>query len=141
LAVIRQAIIDTGPLVAFLDRDESHHEWSVEQIKQLAIPLLVCEPVLTEAMYLLARIPPAQHALLELLQNGALQISFSLSEWTTDIKALLGKYADQPMSLADACLVKMSELNAKHYVFTLDSDFRVYRKHGREPVKLISPGA
>jgi predicted nucleic acid-binding protein len=73
------------------------------------------------------------------LESGALQIGFSLAENISEVRALLRKYADRPMSLADACLLRMAELNARHLVFTLDSDFSVYRKHGRQPVKVISP--
>ena len=68
------AIVDTGPLVAFLDRAEQHHPWVIKQVKELDAPLLVCEPVLAEAMYLLARFPKAQDALFGLLENGAFRI-------------------------------------------------------------------
>lgn len=138
-AVIRQAIIDTGPLVAFLDRDERNHEWSVAQIQDLVEPLLVCEAVLTEALFLLRRMPSAQIAVLNLLNNGALDINFRLADNLKETQALLAKYADVPMSLADACIVRMAELNAGHAVFTLDSDFRIYRKYGNKQLKLISP--
>lgn len=135
----RQAIIDTGPLVAFLDRDERNHAWSVAQIQTLAEPLLVCEAVLTEALFLLRRMPSAQIAVLNLLNNGALEINFRLADNLKETQALLAKYADVPMSLADACIVRMAELNAGHAVFTLDSDFKIYRKYGNKQLKLISP--
>lgn len=135
----KQAIIDTGPLVAFLDRDEKHHKWAVEQIENLTAPLLVCEAVLTEAMFLLKRAPHAQAAVLRLLENSALAIKFSLAENVSPVKALLNKYMDNNMSLADACVIRMSELNERHAVFTMDPDFHVYRKHGRQSIKLIFP--
>jgi predicted nucleic acid-binding protein len=137
--VIKQAIIDTGPLVAFLDRDEKYHRWTVEQIENLTAPLLVCEAVLTETMFLLRRLPPAQSAVIRLLENGALVIKFSLAENVAPLKTLFSKYRDTGISLADACLIKMAELNEGHAVFTLDSDFRVYRKHGRQAIQLIYP--
>jgi predicted nucleic acid-binding protein len=139
LAVIRRAVIDTGPLVAILDRDEKHHLWSVEQARNLAPPLLVCEAVLTEAMFLLQRLPAAQSSLFGLLENGALRIEFSLAGNVSEVRALVSKYLDRPVSLADACLIRMAEQNAGHSVFTLDSDFHVYRKHGRQPIGLIFP--
>jgi uncharacterized protein len=139
LAEINRAIIDTGPLVAFMDRDEKHHDWAVEQVRHLAVPLLVCEPVLTESLFLLKRTPAAQSAILELLQRGALSITFSLADNAAAVQALLRKYVDSGVSLADACVVRMSELNAGHAVCTLDSDFQIYRKHGRQPIQLISP--
>lgn len=137
--MIRLAIIDTGPLIAFLDRDEEHHKWAAEQVRHLSAPLLVCEAVLTEAMFLLNRLPAAQSALFKLLESGALRIKFSLAENTAAVQALLSKYLDRPVSLADACIIRMTELNAGHSVFTLDSDFHIYRKHGHQPIKLICP--
>jgi uncharacterized protein len=135
------AIIDTGPLVAFFDRAERHHGWVAERIEELEAPLLVCEPVLTEATYLLARFSRAQDALFELLQNGALKIAFRIEDHVDALRRLLQKYRDTPMSLADACVVRMAEIHDQHDVLTLDADFSVYRKHGRVPLTLIHPGS
>lgn len=87
----KQAIIDSGPLVAFLDRDEKHHKWTIDHVRQLSAPLLVCEAVLTETIFLLQRLPTAQLALFGLMDKGALKISFSLSENTSEVGALLSK--------------------------------------------------
>ena len=133
------AIADTGPLVAFLDRGERNHAWAVERVRELGAPLLVCEPVLAESMHLLARLPKAQDALLGLLEKGALRIAFHVGEHIPELRALRRKYADRPMSLADACIVRMAELNERHQVFTLDSDFSIYRKRGRDALELIDP--
>ena len=133
------AIADTGPLVAFLDRAERHHPWVVARIDELEAPLLVCEPVLAEAMHLLARLPAAQDALFGLVENGALRIALDLEAHVPELRRLVRKYRDQPMSLADACIVRMAELHDHHCVLTLDSDFLVYRKHGRVPLALIHP--
>jgi uncharacterized protein len=133
------AIVDTGPLVAFLDQAERHHCWAVDRIGQLDPPLLVCEPVLAEAMYLLARFSDAQDALFGLLQNGALSIAFQIKEHVSVLHKLHRKYRDRPMSLADACVVRMAEIYERHAVLTLDSDFIIYRKHGRTPLPLICP--
>jgi len=133
------AIVDTGPLVAFFDRSERHHAWVVTRIEEIEPPLLVCEPVLTEAMYLLARYPRAAEALFELLHNGALRIALQIDENLDALRRLLRKYRDARMSLADACIVRMAEIHDRHYVLTLDSDFIVYRKHGRSPLPLIHP--
>lgn len=133
------AIVDTGPLVAFLDRAERHHNWVAGRIGELEAPLLVCEPVLAEAMHLLAAHPRAQDALFELLQNGALSVAFRIAEHIAALHRLLQKYRDRPMSLADACIVRMSEIHEHHAVLTLDSDFSVYRKHGRLPLALVYP--
>jgi predicted nucleic acid-binding protein len=133
------AIADTGPLVAFLDRAERHHAWAVERMNELAAPLLVCEPVLTETMYLLADLPKAQDALFGLLENGALRVELRIDEHVPALRALQRKYRDRPISLADACIVRMAELFDRHQVLTLDSDFAIYRKHGREPLVLVRP--
>jgi predicted nucleic acid-binding protein len=134
-----RAIVDTGPLVAFFDRSERHHLWTAERAEELDAPLLVCEPVLTEAAYLLARFPQAQDALFGLLQNGALVVAFRLEEHIPALHRLLRKYRDTPMSLADACVVRMAEIHENHSVLTLDSDFTIYRKHGRVPITLMRP--
>jgi uncharacterized protein len=136
---MRAAIVDTGPLVAFLDRAEHHHRWVAERIEELDAPLLVCEPVLAETMHLLARFSGAQDTLLRLLENGALTITFHISEHISALRKLHQKYRDRPMSLADACIVRMAEIYERHAVLTLDSDFSVYRKHGRIPLALIHP--
>ena len=135
----RWAIADTGPLVAYLDRRERHHAWTVEQISKLSPPLLICEPVLTEALFLLARLPFAQDALLDLVEKRILRVDFQLEAHITSIRKLYRKYRDTPMSLADACIVSMAERQRHHSVLTLDSDFEVYRKHGRDPLLLIAP--
>jgi predicted nucleic acid-binding protein len=102
---------------------------------------LVCEPVITETIYLLARFPKAQDALFDLLQNGALVIAFRLEEHIGAVHSLLRKYRDTPMSLADACVVRMAEIHENHLVLTLDSDFTVYRKRGRVRIALMHPAA
>jgi uncharacterized protein len=135
------AIVDTGPLVAFFDRAERHHSWVADRIEELEVPLLVCEAVLTGALYLLARHEKAQNTLLEFLQNGALLIAFRIDENVNALHKLLDKYRDVPMSLADACVVRMAEIHERHAVLTLDADFSIYRKHGRVPLALIHPGA
>jgi predicted nucleic acid-binding protein len=134
-----RAIADTGPLVAFLDRAERHHAWAAARIGELQAPLLVCEPVLTEAMYLLAGLPRAQDALFRLIENGAINLAFRVDQHVLALRRLHEKYRDRPMSLADACVVRMSEIHDRHAVFTLDSDFSVYRRHGQSPIPLIHP--
>lgn len=95
--------------------------------------------MLVEVLFLLRRFPGAQDAILSQVQAGRLRIAFSLAAEVASVRQLLTKYADVPMSLADACLVRMAELYGDHDVCTLDSDFRIYRKHGRDPISLIVP--
>ena len=136
-----RVILDTGPLVALLDASDSAHDWTIRQFRQLTGPLLTCEPVLTEAMYLLRSLRPAQEKILEWIERGVLLCPFVLSAESARVRALWRKYADVPMSLADACLVCMSERHDDHRICTLDSDFAIYRKRGREPIPLIIPEA
>ncbi|HEY4114027.1 MAG TPA: PIN domain-containing protein [Rhizomicrobium sp.] len=131
------AIVDTGPLVAFFDRAEKQHFWVGERIEELDAPLLVCEAVITETMYLVSS--RAQDALLALLQNRVLVVGFRMEEEVVAVRQLMQKYRDTPMSLADACIVRMAEIHDRHAVLTLDSDFSIYRKKGRMPLTLISP--
>jgi predicted nucleic acid-binding protein len=133
------AIVDTGPLVAFFDRSERHHDWAVEQIETFEAPLLVCEPVLTEASYLLSRFPKAHETLLELVEEGALLVAFSVQDNIAELRSLVRKYRDVPMSLADACIVRMAQIFPSHLILTLDSDFMIYRKQGRIPLNIVHP--
>lgn len=137
--MIQWAIVDTGPLVALLDEKEQYHAWAKEAFHNIRGPLITCELVICETFYLLTHLPKAQEKILEWINRGGLSVPFILAHEAEPLKNLLKKYQDIPMSLADACLVRMSELFDSHYVFTLDSDFRVYRKHGRTPLKLICP--
>ena len=135
----RIALLDTGPLVAFLHRRDHYHQWAVEQFSRIDPPMDTCEPVLTEACYLLATLPGGSESVLRMLETGALRINLHLEAELTPIKTLITRYRNVPMSLADACLVRMSELNAAGVVLTLDSDFMIYRKHGRHIVPVITP--
>lgn len=132
--------MDTGPLVAFLDRTEVHHNWSVEQFRQFAVPLLTCEPVLTECLFLLRNAPVAQDKLLEFVERGILVVELRVQEKAATLRKLMDKYRSAPMSLADACLVCMAE-TTELPVCTLDSHFGLYRRHGRTALQVISPQA
>jgi predicted nucleic acid-binding protein len=133
------AIVDTGPLVAFFDQAERHHHWATQRVKELEPPFLVCEPVLVEALYLLRRYSQGPDMLFELLQKGALSVAFRIEEHVGALRKLIQRYRDTPMSLADACIVRMAEIHEQHAILTLDSDFWVYRKHGRVALRLIHP--
>lgn len=135
----RIVLLDTGPLVAYLSRRDRHHQWAVEQFRRIDPPMHTCEPVLTEACYLLATLPGGSQSVLRMLETGALKITLHVEDEIAPIKTLMSRYQNVPMSLADACLVRMSELNATGVVLTLDSDFKIYRKHGRHVLSVIAP--
>ena len=136
----RYVILDTGPLIALLNRRDRHHGWAREQWTHIAPPLLTCEAVLAEACFLVRRFDGGQAAVLALASRGVLDLSFHVAEETTAVSRLLKKYQDVPMSLADACLVRMAERCAESVVFTMDSDFMVYRKNGRQLIPMLAPG-
>lgn len=137
---MRQRVLaDTGPLVALINRRDRHHAWAAEQANRLPAPFLTCEAVLSEACFLLQRLEDSPYKILDLVARGSLRPAFDLREEIEPVQKLIKKYADQPMSLADACLVRMSEQIADPVVFTLDRDFSVYRRHGRRTIPLLSP--
>ena len=132
-------LLDTGPLVSFLGSGPRHHSWTVEQWKRLRPPLLTCEPVLTEAAFLLRREGHEADALFALLERGVIRVGLAVQEEQTDLRALMHRYRNRPMFLADACLVRLSEVRMTGQVFTLDSDFRIYRRHGNKVIPVLMP--
>jgi predicted nucleic acid-binding protein len=132
-------LLDTGPLVSFLASGLSHHLWVVEQWKRLGSPLLTCEPVLTEAAFLLTREGRDADAVFELLERGVIRIALSVQEERADLRALMHRYRSRPMSLADACLVRLAEIHNSAEILTLDSDFRIYRRHGNKVIPVRMP--
>ena len=133
------SLLDTGPLVSFLASGLRHHAWTVEQWKRLRPPLLTCEPVLTEATFLLKREGRETDALFTLLERGVIRIALAVQEEQSDLHTLMLRYRNRPMSLADACLVRLSEIHTAGEVFTLDSDFRIYRRHGNRVIPVLMP--
>jgi predicted nucleic acid-binding protein len=133
------ALLDTGPLVSFLASGLRHHRWTVDQWKRLRPPLLTCEPVLTEAAFLLKREGQEADALFVLLERGVIRIALAVENEQPDLRALMHRYRNRPMSLADACLVRLSEIHTASEVFTLDSDFRIYRRHGNKVIPVLMP--
>jgi predicted nucleic acid-binding protein len=133
-------LVDTGPLVALLNRRDRFHDWTAAQWNQIAAPMLTCEAVVSEACFLLSGIKSGSDRVMQLIQREILMISFHLDEQIDPVKKLLIKYQSVPMSLANACLVRMSEFHSNSYVFTLASDFNLYRKNGRQVIPSIMPG-
>jgi predicted nucleic acid-binding protein len=125
--------------VSFLASGLEHHEWATEEWKQLRPPLITCQPVLTEAAFLLKREGRDADPLFALLDRGVIRIGLSIQEQQADLRALMRRYRNRPMSLADACLVRLSEIHAAAEVLTLDSDFRLYRRHGNKVIPLRMP--
>jgi len=134
-------LLDTGPLVASLYRRDQHHSWVKQTMATLLPPFLSCEPVLTEACFLTHKLIGSSDGVLEFVKDNLIQIAFSLDGELTAVRSLMTRYADVPMSLADACLVRMSELYPDCIVLTTDSDFTIYRRHGRKIIPTLMPPA
>ena len=136
---MRPVIGDTGAIVALLDRSDQYHKWSVESFKTLRPPILTCEAVLAETWHLLGAAPPARTTLAKLYRKGIFRVELEFASQSQPIWDLLSKYHDIPMDLADACIVRLSELFPKHSVWTVDSDFKIYRRNKRNVLPLTAP--
>jgi len=135
--VPKNYIADSSVLVALLSRDDQHHNWITVQADTLPWPWLTCEAGLTEAFHLLGE--KGAPRLKDLLRHGAVVLAFDLGDQLDPVLDLMDKYADVPMSLADACLVRMSETLPDPVVLTTDADFKIYRRHSRQVVPCLLP--
>jgi predicted nucleic acid-binding protein len=132
-------LTDSGPLMALLDRSDTHHTWAREQFAHLPCPLLTCEGAVAEASHLLAAAGLPRWGALELVSRGVLAIHFDLETSLDRVLALMRKYSDTPMDFVDACLVSLSETKRDCRLITVDSDFQVYRRFERQVIPLIIP--
>ena len=133
------AIVDAGPLVAYFKRDDLYHQWSREHLGSLQPPLYSCDAVISEACFLLRKTDSGVDRLMEFLERGIVTLDFSIRSELPALRKLLRRYRSIPMSLADACLVRMSELLKDPVIVTLDSDFTIYRRHRRQRIPLFMP--
>ncbi len=135
-------LTDAGPLIAIIDADEPDHFACMEALDRIALPLIATWPAFTEAMYLLARAGgiQAQRALWRLLQTDRLVVADLSPSAVQRSARLMDKYVDRPMDLADATLVALAEEQGHQRIFTLDSDFQIYRIRGRQRFETIPAG-
>ena len=133
----RPVIADTGPLVALFDRGDGFHSWAKDCLGRIVEPLLTSEAILSEVFFLLSPLRKSRVAFEEFWMEGGLQIAIDAQANRDFLVGLLKKYADTPMSLADATVVRMCELNRQAVVWTLDSHFRIYRQLGRKTIPLL----
>lgn len=133
---MRKKIADSGLLIAGLDESDAHHQWALDILTQQEPPWLVCEAVLAEVGSTLGGAEP----LLEMLRVGDIEIGFDLNDEKIATLAILRKYRDQKIDLADACVVRMSELHSDCVVYTVDKkDFQVYRRNGNKVIPCVFP--
>lgn len=132
-------LVDAGPLVAMFRVADRHHAWTIAVLRRLDPPFITCDAVLSEATYLLRPGTAQCRALIEAVERGLVRSAFELAPHVPRVRSLMDRYGSVPMSFADACLVRMTELHTTSVVWTLDSDFRVYRRHGRQRIPTLEP--
>ena len=132
-------LLDTGPWVALLCRNDTHHNWANQQFRVLTPPLLSCEVVVAETCFLLKRSGFNPALVLQFIHRGVVQLPFSLQDQIASVGSLFKRYENVPASLADAALIRMAEIYDSPLLLTTDSDFHIYRRHGRQTIPLITP--
>jgi predicted nucleic acid-binding protein len=137
--VAEKTLVDAGPLVALLNARDRHHEWARAEFGRREAPFHTCEAVLTEAQHLVARGGGNPLQILEMLRRGALTVGLRVEEEVDRLLALQRSYRELPMSLADACLVRLSERDEHSRVLTTDTHFRIYRRHRRQLIPVLVP--
>jgi|SRR5580704_2712610 predicted nucleic acid-binding protein len=131
-----KGIADTGFIVALGNRDDHHHSWAAGLAQGIREPLLTCESVISEAAFQLSSVS----YVLSLVEDEMLRVAFDFSKNLAELRELARRYANRKPDLADLCLIRMSELNPRHLVITVDeSDFRVYRRNKREAIPILCP--
>jgi predicted nucleic acid-binding protein len=136
---LKPVLLDTGVIVALLDRSERLHETCVECLEHLVAPLVTCEAVIAESCYLLRHMKGAADAILKNVETGIFQIPIHLSQSATRLRHIFRKFKDREVDLADACLVYLAEQLDAGEILTLDRDFEIYRWGGNKRFKLLIP--
>jgi predicted nucleic acid-binding protein len=131
------AVVDMGFLVALLSRRDASHSWAASQAVRLPPPWVTCKAALSEAYHLLG--PRGTRPLAALLRRGSVVCRYRFADDMQAVLRLLEKYANVPMSFADACLVRMTETLNDPVLLTTDADFRIYRRHGRQIIPCVLP--
>ena len=132
-------LADASALVALWSPGDRYHEWAKACFSKYSPPILTCEAVLTEAAWLLRHFPARRSALLAAWRREVVVIEFHAQAHRDAVVNLMQRYQNIPMSFADSCLVRMSELTQDCLVWTLDTDFKIYRRLGRRAMPLLMP--
>jgi len=134
---VKPVLLDTGVIVALLDRSESAHEACAEAARLVEGPLLTCEAVIAESLHLLRNFPGAAEAVVANVTAGIFQIPFQLARDSLGVRSILRKYRDRRIDLADACLIRMAEELGTGEILTLDKDFEIYRWGKNKTFRLL----
>jgi len=132
-------LVDASFLVSVYDKREPYHRQCMTALDQVNRPLVTCEPVVTEAMYLLRRLSGAPQAILASIQEGQLEIPFQLARGVDEVLAYYTKYRDTPCDFADAYLIAMADQLDTGDILTLDSDFMHYRWRRNKRFRMLIP--
>jgi predicted nucleic acid-binding protein len=124
---VKPILLDTGVIVALLDRSEEYHHDCANAVQVLQAPLVTCEAVLAESCFLLRGLPSAPEAVMDNVVAGIFQVPFKLSAAAAGLKQILRKYRDRKIDLADACLILLADEFETGDILTLDKDFDIYR--------------
>jgi predicted nucleic acid-binding protein len=133
------AILDTGPLVGALDRDDQWHVWAAKAFGTIRRPAITYDAVISEACFLLRSAPDSRGKIFAMIERGIIRVVPVLPDESPAVRTLLARYGRR-MDYADACLVRLSELHREHVIVTTDAkDFRIYRRFGRQSLALRVP--
>jgi predicted nucleic acid-binding protein len=134
---VKPVLLDTGVVVALLDRSERLHEACADAVQEIEVPLITCEAVIAESFYLLRNLVGASEAVIENVEAGIFQIPFQLSHEAAGLKQILRKYRDRKIDLADACLIRLADEFGTADILTLDQDFAIYRWGKNKPFRML----
>jgi uncharacterized protein len=134
---MKPVLLDTGVIVALLDRSEKFHKACAQTVREVEAPLVTCEAVITESCYLLRNLSGASEAVIENITAGIFQVPFQLSRDTAGVKQILRKYKDRKIDLADACLIRLADQFGTADILTLDQDFTIYRWGKNKPFRML----
>ncbi len=132
-------LLDMGPWVSLLGRNDTHHKWAVEQFQLLSPPLLSCEAVVAETCFLRKRSGFDPSLALQFIERGIVQLPFVLQEQIGSVSSLFKRCENPPASLADAGSIWLAEINDSPLLLTSDSDFHIYRRDGRQTIPWVTP--
>ena len=134
---MKPVLIDTGVIVALLDRSEKFHDACVDAVQDINEPLITCEAVISESCYLLRKVRGAPEAVIQNISADIFQMPFQISDHTRELNRILKKYHDRQVDLADACLIEMANQYGTGDILTLDGDFRIYRWGKNKPFRIM----
>jgi len=136
---VKPVLLDSGVIVALLDRSERFHQSCRVALEEAGGLLVTCEAVIAESCYLLRNVPGAPETVLANVEQGVFQVPFQLSRSAAEVRRILRKYRDVPIDLADACLIRLADQVVTPDILTLDRDFKIYRWGKNRPFRFLVP--